>query len=81
MSNHWNTKNELEYIDMLGTYGEKQPGEKLIDRMEMCLRSYISTWSLRHDWGKIDKFRALTAAKDKLIKVVEIKGLANSAAR
>jgi len=56
----WNTKNELEFLKKIGTYGVTPK-----DTRE-CLLGYLRASEHRHDWGKINKNTVVDFAIAKL---------------
>ena len=56
----WNTYDELEFIDNIGTYAETLEGCNNIS----LLKKYINAISGRSNWGKIDVEKVKQYAND-----------------
>ena len=53
----WSTGNEIEFISKLGTHGRGK-----VSRVK-CLSGYLVGAAKRNDWGGMDKYKCIIAAK------------------
>ena len=56
----WSTRNELRFIDSLGTFTQTQ------EPRNDLLRKYLNGAALRTDWGQIDKQTVITRVQREL---------------